>query len=155
MDENTILARSENATYQVVEGEAILIRMDTGNYYSLNRVATSFWEMLDGKASIAALAKTIAKQYNASAVEFVAELRALAEKPAAASSDREEELAERYGIDTATVSESLPIVSGPNAESYAAELIATHSVSAETVANDLLELAKELEAEMLVESAGH
>ena len=84
MDENTILIRSDNATFQIVEGEAILIRMDTGNYYSLNRVATTFWEMLDGESTIGELAFTITRQYNQSSAEFVSELRSLAERPDAA-----------------------------------------------------------------------
>jgi hypothetical protein len=152
MDENTILIRSDNATFQIVEGEAILIRMDTGNYYSLNKVATTFWEMLDGELTIAGLASTIARQYNQRSTDFVSELRALAEQPATADRDeRRIELAERYGVEPATVSENLRLMAGPEAERQAADVLTNHLVALESVTADLLELAKELNTEKLVE----
>ena len=151
MNKNTILIRSENATFQVVEGEAILIRMDTGNYYSLNKVATLFWEMLDGEATIADIAASIARRYSASSAEFVSELRSLAEKPAAERDTQGADLAERYGVEPAAVSQSLPLLAGADAKSHAADLIAAHGVSAESVTDDLLDLAKELDSEELVE----
>ena len=62
MDEKTILQRSENAAFEVVAGEAILIRLDTGTYFSLNKVGTEFWEMLDGRQSISDHAAVIAEK---------------------------------------------------------------------------------------------
>jgi hypothetical protein len=152
MDENTILIRSDNATFQVIDGEAILIRMDTGNYYSLNEVATTFWQMLDGESTIAELASTITSQYNQSSADFVSELRMLAEQPN--TTDRSEQatdLAERYGVELSTVSENLPLLAGPEADLQVADLLATHCVALESVTDDLLELTKELDSEKLVE----
>lgn len=155
MNENTILIRSSNATFQVVDGEAILIRMDTGHYYSLNGVATTFWELLDGKSTVAELASTITLQYNQSSAEFSAGLRMLAEQ--ADTDDRVDkatELAERYGVEPSLVLEKLPLLAGPEADVRTADLLENQSVALESVTADLLELTEELVSEKLVEIAG-
>jgi hypothetical protein len=64
VDGTTTLKRSENATSQSVAGEAILIHLPTGKYFSLNRVGTELWEMLDGQRSIAEHAACLAEKYN-------------------------------------------------------------------------------------------
>ena len=47
------MQRSSDASYQVVAGEAIVIHLQTGVYYSLNEVGTAFWDLMDGTLSIA------------------------------------------------------------------------------------------------------
>lgn len=64
MDHQSRLKQSENVTFETVAGEAILIRLDTGTYFSLNKVGTEFWEQLDGTRNIAELAQAIAAQYD-------------------------------------------------------------------------------------------
>jgi hypothetical protein len=65
MDQTTRLQHSADATYQVVADEAILIHLKTGVYYSLNEVGTAFWEMLDGRRTVADCAAKIAAEYDA------------------------------------------------------------------------------------------
>jgi hypothetical protein len=56
------LVRSPDASYQIVAGEAIVIHLKTGVYYSMNEVGTAFWNLLDGKRSVADCAQAIAAQ---------------------------------------------------------------------------------------------
>ena len=56
------LLRSPDASYQIVAGEAIVIHLKTGVYYSMNEVGTAFWNLLDGKRSVADCAQAIADQ---------------------------------------------------------------------------------------------
>ena len=83
LDATTKLKRSANVTFQSVAGEAILIRLDTGTYFSLNKIGTEFWEMLDGQQTIAQQAATIANTYNVDVPMVVADLLELAGKMAA------------------------------------------------------------------------
>lgn len=64
MDASNRLQRSPNAAFEVVAGEAILIHLHTGVYYSLNDVGTTFWNMLDGTRTIADCAVQIAGEYD-------------------------------------------------------------------------------------------
>lgn len=82
MDGTTVLKRSDNAAFEVVAGEAILIRLDTGTYFSLNKVGTEFWEMLDGEQSIRDHAATLAGQYSVETSMVEADLLELAGKMA-------------------------------------------------------------------------
>lgn len=83
MDGNTILTRSDNATFEVVADEAILIHLTTGTYFSLNKVGTEFWEMLDGRQSIGDHAAVIAAKYEVEPEMVTADLVELAGKMAA------------------------------------------------------------------------
>ena len=83
MDSSTRLRRHANTTFQVVADEAILIYLNTGAYFSLNKVGTEFWQMLDGEQTIQAHATTLAAKYNVESATVAADLLELAEKMAA------------------------------------------------------------------------
>lgn len=80
MTPETILARSPKATYEVVAGEAILIHLDSGAYFSLNSVGTEFWQLLDGQQTIRDYATTLANKYGVDVAMVVADLLELAGK---------------------------------------------------------------------------
>jgi hypothetical protein len=77
---DTVLNRSDQATFQIVADEAILIHLDTGTYYSLNRVGTDFWQMLDGERTIRHHAESIAQQYDVDLDMVVEDLVELAQE---------------------------------------------------------------------------
>jgi hypothetical protein len=123
---DTILARSEDVTYQLIAGEAILIRMSTGTYFSLNPVGTEFWNMLDGGQTIGRHAEMIADKYNAKVGALASELNGLAEVV----------LAELPG----------PAGAAARLRELAAGLPARYEVAEPPVAADLLEAAKGIES---------
>lgn len=82
MTPETILTRSPKATYEVVAGEAILIHLDTGAYFSLNAIGTEFWQMLDGQQTIHDHATMVANKYNVDVPMVLADLLELAGKMA-------------------------------------------------------------------------
>lgn len=49
---------------RVIEGEAIIINLDNGIYYSLNEVGTAIWELADGKSTIKEIADAVCKEYD-------------------------------------------------------------------------------------------
>ena len=79
MEAETRLQRSPDATFQVVADEAILIHLQTGVYYSLNDVGTTFWNLLDGQRTIGDCADQIAAEYNAPRDEVLRDLIELAD----------------------------------------------------------------------------
>jgi hypothetical protein len=83
LDANTILKRSENAAFEVVAEEAILISLATGTYFSLNKVGTEFWELLDGRQTIGDHATVLAGNYQVEKAMVTADLLELAGKMAA------------------------------------------------------------------------
>jgi hypothetical protein len=80
MDTSTRLQRGAKATFQVVAQEAILIHMDTGTYYSLNRVGTEFWNRLDGRQTLQQHAAALAQMYAVDEAMVASDLLELAGK---------------------------------------------------------------------------
>ncbi len=58
---DSILLRAPSATHQAVAGEAIVIDLNSGSYYSLNETGTWLWENLDGQRTAAQLARDLAE----------------------------------------------------------------------------------------------
>ena len=83
MEADTRVQHSPNATFQIVADEAILIHLNTGVYYSLNEVGTSFWNMLDGQRTIGECADAIAAEYDAPRDVILSDLIELANELAA------------------------------------------------------------------------
>ncbi|HET7088897.1 MAG TPA: PqqD family protein [Anaerolineae bacterium] len=132
MDATTKLKRSENVTYQNVAGEAILIRLDTGTYFSLNKAGTEFWEMLDGQQTIEQHAAALADKNNRivrAAVDGVNE-----------AADR---VARDHGAEAQVLIDDL--------RAYAQTVIDKYHVDTPRVVSDLLEIAQKMAADKLVD----
>ncbi len=82
MDATSVLRRPDHTTSQVVAEEAILIHLDTGTYFSLNKIGTEFWEALDGRKTIAEHAPSLAGKYAVDEQMVVGDLIELAEEMA-------------------------------------------------------------------------
>jgi hypothetical protein len=78
MKATDILRRSPEATHQTVGEEAILVDLNSSSYYSLNDTGTMFWELLDGRRTIADCAAKIAAEYDVAAAVVEADLLELA-----------------------------------------------------------------------------
>jgi hypothetical protein len=148
MDANTVLKRSDNVTFQTVAGEAILIRMDTGTYFSLNQVGTDFWQMLDGRDPISYHTNRIATKYNERTEAFFNDLVVMAADPSKQTNQAIAALTQNYSLPEAIVRQNLDkLAAGQPATTLARAYIVEDTV----VLADLLELAQKLAAEELVE----
>ncbi len=83
VNDQTVLRRSDGTTFEVAAGEAIVIDLDSGTYFSLNEVGTVFWQRLDGRQTLREHAEAIATDYDvdvsvavADLIELTARLRA-------------------------------------------------------------------------------
>lgn len=79
MDIMSVLKHSDQVTFQSVEGEAIIIHISSGKYFSLNKVGTKFWEMCDGRKSIADHAQLLAQKYSIDKEIIIADLLELSQ----------------------------------------------------------------------------
>ena len=77
---NSQLQRSDQVSYEIAAGEAMVIHLQTGVYYSLNEVGTVFWNLVDGWRSIADCARAIAREYDAPAEIIETDLIELADQ---------------------------------------------------------------------------
>jgi len=52
-----------NITYRVIDGEAVILNLDKGYYYSLNEVGTRIWEAIDKKKSLNEVLNSLKEKY--------------------------------------------------------------------------------------------
>ncbi len=63
--------------HEIIEGEAILINLETGSYYSTDQVGAVVWDWLEKGASVAHILKHITNTYAGDTREMETSLRAL------------------------------------------------------------------------------
>ena len=64
MDKNrTYVTQSSKTASRVIEGEAVIVNLESSMLYSLNPVATLIWEMSDGKSSIEKILDKICEDF--------------------------------------------------------------------------------------------
>jgi hypothetical protein len=132
LDATTKLKRSANVTFQVVAEEAILIRLDTGTYFSLNKIGTEFWQMLDGRQTIGQIAAVLAGINNAIVQSVVDGLQKIADKTA-----------QQFRSDAQVLVDDVRAFADKTADKY--------HVETQVVVGDLLEMAGKMAADHLVE----
>lgn len=145
LDTGTVLRRSDDVTFQAVAGEAILIHMLTGTYFSLNEVGTEFWERLDGRQTIGQHAAAIAAKYNEKTAVYIHQVQQTAVHDHHVITD----LASEFDLDVALVREHAAGIAAD--DSYAATIATDFHVPVATVTADLLEVAQKMAADKLVE----
>ena len=65
MNLTNIPQRNPDIAYEKVGEESILLSLTSGAHYTLNDTGTMFWDLIDGKRTIAVCAAEIAIEYNA------------------------------------------------------------------------------------------
>lgn len=62
---------------QQVEGDCVLLDIDSGEYYSLNEVGGRVWELCDGTRSVGAIAEALCTEYDVPQETTLADAREL------------------------------------------------------------------------------
>jgi len=132
LDATTKLKRSDNVTFQNVAGEAILIRLDTGTYFSLNKAGTEFWEMLDGQQTIEQHAAALAARNNRIVQAAVDGLN-----------DAADRVARDHGAEAQVLIDDV--------RAFVQTVIRKYHVDTPRVVSDLLEIAQKMAADKLVD----
>jgi hypothetical protein len=59
--------RREGVAAQVADGEAVLLDIESGEYFSLNSVGSRIWELCDGTRSTAEIVSVICEEFDVAA----------------------------------------------------------------------------------------
>ena len=63
---------------RVVDGEALLIHLQSGEYFSLNPIGTRIWELLSGERTLDEIANILVSEYDVTLDQAQADIIALA-----------------------------------------------------------------------------
>jgi hypothetical protein len=69
------LIGSESVVCAELDGEAILLNIDTGLYFGLDPVGTTIWNALTGGATAEEIAAQVAEQFDAPLDQILADVR--------------------------------------------------------------------------------
>jgi hypothetical protein len=71
-----IVAKSPKTAWQIIEGEAVLLSMDTKVLRGLNPVGSRIWELIDGQRSLEEIAGVIVQEFDVAPGVAVQDVRA-------------------------------------------------------------------------------
>ena len=71
---------AEEVAAKVIDGEAILINLATGVYYSMDKVGALIWEMITGKHSLEEIVAAVVARYEVSQEQASGDIRRLGEE---------------------------------------------------------------------------
>lgn len=71
-----ILGRSAKTAWRVIEGEAVILSLDTKVLRGLNPVGSRTWELIDGRRSVEEIVEQIVREFDVSPAQADADVRA-------------------------------------------------------------------------------
>lgn len=66
--------RTDRFVETEIDGEAVVMELETGDFFSLSGSALSIWQMIDGTRDRASLLAAVAAEYGASAGEVASDV---------------------------------------------------------------------------------
>ncbi len=63
-EKNSVLHAAEDVHCTILEGDAVLLNLENGYYYSLNKVGTVIWENSDGKRTLQKVLEHICDRFD-------------------------------------------------------------------------------------------
>lgn len=66
-----------NVIHETIDGEAVIVNLQSGSYYSIDKVGAAIWDHLERGVAVAGIVDAIAREYDGDRAEIDAGVRAL------------------------------------------------------------------------------
>jgi hypothetical protein len=76
---DSTVAASDDAVFREMDGESVLLNLETGMYFGLDEVGTRVWRLAADDGSLRAIRERLLEEYDADAATIERDLLALAE----------------------------------------------------------------------------
>ncbi len=60
----TIISKNKRVPWRIIEGEAVLVKVDSGEVVHLNEVAAEIWRIIDGQRKISGIIAHICSSFD-------------------------------------------------------------------------------------------
>lgn len=77
LPDGSVFSKSKQLIVRCIDGETVLLDLNTGIYYSLESVGGRIWDMIDGRRTVSEIAGLVAGEYDVTAQEASSDLREL------------------------------------------------------------------------------
>jgi hypothetical protein len=71
-----ILSRSPKTAWRVIEGEAVILSLDTKAFRGLNAVGSRVWELIDGRRSVDEIVEVIVREFDVTREQAAGDVQA-------------------------------------------------------------------------------
>ncbi|HKB24818.1 MAG TPA: PqqD family protein [Methylomirabilota bacterium] len=71
-----ILSRSPKTAWRVIEGEAVILSLDTKAFRGLNAVGSRVWELIDGRRSVDEIVEVVVREFDVTREQAAADVQA-------------------------------------------------------------------------------
>jgi len=61
---NTYPAKNKNVAWKELDGEAVVLNLDSGVYFTLNTTGTAVWQRIDGATSLEEIGRGLWEQFD-------------------------------------------------------------------------------------------
>jgi len=75
---STKLRVADDVVFRSLDGEAVILSIETGLFFGLTPVATRIWELVDGERALDQILATLIAEYDAPASDLERDLKELA-----------------------------------------------------------------------------
>lgn len=66
IDEQTYVKRNNEVFANEIDGEAVMMNIQTGKYYGLDEIGSRIWEMMERKIQVKEIIEQLQKEYDVS-----------------------------------------------------------------------------------------
>ena len=66
IDEQTYVKRNNEVFANEIDGEAVMMNIQTGKYYGLDEIGSRIWELMEQKIQVKAIIEQLQKEYDVS-----------------------------------------------------------------------------------------
>jgi len=66
IDEQTYVKRNNEVFANEIDGEAVMMNIQTGKYYGLDEIGSRIWELMEQKIQVKAIIDQLKKEYDVS-----------------------------------------------------------------------------------------
>ena len=77
---DSIVAASDDAVFRELDGESVILNLETGMYFGLDAVGTRVWQLAGGTVSLRAIGERLVEEYDAQPSVIERDLLDLADK---------------------------------------------------------------------------
>jgi hypothetical protein len=77
---DTIIQRRNDLLFNEIDGEVVMLSVENGEYYGMDRVGSYIWKLLETPISLLGLVNTLTKKYEVSEERCLEEIRSFIEE---------------------------------------------------------------------------
>ena len=80
MDQHALISKSTHQVSSQLDGEVVLLDINTGDYFKIDPVGSRIWELLEEPTTLSSLCKTLTAEFDISAERCRADVTTFIEK---------------------------------------------------------------------------